>query len=66
MHTILRGEWKFEGFVVSDYTGDEEMIAHGFARDRSQRIHRGEGQALRHHAIDVPFYPLGDLRAIEQ
>lgn len=33
MNTLLRGEWGFEGFVVSDYTGDEEMIAHGFAKD---------------------------------
>jgi beta-glucosidase len=33
MTDVLRGEWKFQGFVVSDYTGDEEMIAHGFARD---------------------------------
>lgn len=30
---LLRGEWGFQGFIVSDYTGDEEMIAHGFARD---------------------------------
>jgi len=30
---LLRGEWGFEGFVVSDYTGDEEMIAAGFAKD---------------------------------
>jgi beta-glucosidase len=33
MRTLLRGEWGFQGFVVSDYTGDEEMIAHGFAKD---------------------------------
>ena len=33
MTNLLRGEWGFEGFVVSDYTGDEEMIAHGFAKD---------------------------------
>src|SRR6059058_1851451 len=33
MTDLLRGEWGFQGFVVSDYTGDEEMIAHGFARD---------------------------------
>lgn len=33
MQDLLRGEWGFEGFVVSDYTGDEEMIAHGFAKD---------------------------------
>lgn len=33
MTDLLRGEWKFPGMVVSDYTGDEEMILHGFAED---------------------------------
>ena len=28
---ILRGEWKFHGLVVSDYTAIPEMIAHGYA-----------------------------------
>jgi len=30
---ILRGEWGFKGLVVSDYTSDEEMILHGYAKD---------------------------------
>ncbi len=30
---ILRREWGFGGLVVSDYTGDKELIAHGFATD---------------------------------
>ncbi|WP_294190505.1 glycoside hydrolase family 3 N-terminal domain-containing protein [uncultured Sphingomonas sp.] len=30
---VLRREWDFDGLVVSDYTGDEELIAHGFAAD---------------------------------
>jgi beta-glucosidase len=30
---VLRGEWKFDGMVVSDYTAVTEMIAHGYARD---------------------------------
>ncbi|MGZ8316194.1 MAG: glycoside hydrolase family 3 N-terminal domain-containing protein [Telluria sp.] len=30
---LLRGEWGFTGFVVSDYTSEEELIAHGFAAD---------------------------------
>ncbi|WP_404334131.1 glycoside hydrolase family 3 N-terminal domain-containing protein [Sphingomonas sp. MMS12-HWE2-04] len=33
MRKLLRDEWGFEGFVVSDYTGDMEMIDHGFAQD---------------------------------
>jgi beta-glucosidase len=33
MTDILRGEWGFTGLVVSDYTADMELIAHGFASD---------------------------------
>jgi beta-glucosidase len=30
---VLHKEWGFGGMVVSDYTGDEELIAHGYAAD---------------------------------
>ncbi|WP_163514817.1 glycoside hydrolase family 3 N-terminal domain-containing protein [Gelidibacter japonicus] len=30
---ILRNEWDFKGFVVSDYTAINELIPHGFAKD---------------------------------
>ena len=33
MSDLLRGEWKFRGMVVGDYTADEELIAHGYAAD---------------------------------
>jgi beta-glucosidase len=33
---ILRDEWKFNGFVVSDYDSVHELIAHGVAADDSQ------------------------------
>lgn len=36
---ILRGEWGFQGFVVTDYTSVNEMIPHGYARDLG---HAGE------------------------
>jgi beta-glucosidase len=29
--TVLRDEWKFDGFVVSDYTSVKELINHGLA-----------------------------------
>ncbi len=28
---VLRGEWRFDGFVVSDYTSVEELMNHGVA-----------------------------------
>ncbi len=31
--TVLRGDWGFDGLVVSDFTGDQELVAHGFAAD---------------------------------
>ena len=35
MTDILRKEWNFDGFVVTDYTSIMEMIAHGVAEDSS-------------------------------
>ena len=36
LKTILRGEWGFEGLIISDYTGDLELVAHGFASDERE------------------------------
>ncbi len=33
---VLRKEWKFDGFVVSDWASMSEMIPHGFAADRKE------------------------------
>ena len=33
---ILRKEWHFPGFVVTDYTSIDEMINHGYAADQRQ------------------------------
>lgn len=33
---VLRDEWNFDGFVVSDWASMTEMIAHGFAKDGKQ------------------------------
>ena len=32
---VLRGEWKFDGLVVSDYTAVMELMFHGLARDEA-------------------------------
>ena len=35
MEDILRREWGFEGFIVTDYTGINEMVQHGYAADQA-------------------------------
>ncbi len=35
MTDVLRKEWKFDGFVVSDYTAVMELVPHGAARDEA-------------------------------
>jgi len=32
---ILKGKWKFDGFMVSDWASVREMIAHGFAENEA-------------------------------
>ncbi len=33
---ILKGDWNFNGFVVSDWASGAEMVAHGYAKDLKQ------------------------------
>ncbi len=33
---VLRGEWKFDGFVVSDYESVKELMNHGVAADEQE------------------------------
>jgi beta-glucosidase len=40
LRKILRDEWKFDGFVVSDWTSISEMIPHGFAANPAEAAER--------------------------
>lgn len=39
MNDILRDEWNFDGFVVTDYTSIPEMIDHGYAANDKEAAH---------------------------
>lgn len=41
LKTILRDEWKFDGFIVSDWASVGEMIPHGFAKDAKEAALKG-------------------------
>lgn len=41
LRQVLREEWKFDGFVVSDWASIEEMIMHGFCKDGSEAALKG-------------------------
>ena len=37
---VLRGEWGFDGVVISDYSAFEEMIDHGYCEDKKECAYR--------------------------
>jgi len=43
---VLRGEWKFDGFVVSDYTSVEELIKHGSAANGADAAREALGAGV--------------------
>lgn len=40
---ILREEWGFPGFAVSDYESERELIAHGYAADEADAVAKSLG-----------------------
>ncbi len=41
LRTILRDEWQFDGFVISDWESVTEMIDHGFCADEREAALKG-------------------------
>jgi beta-glucosidase len=39
LRDILKKEWNFDGFVVSDWESVRELVVHGFAEDEEQAAH---------------------------
>ena len=40
LHDVLRSEWGFKGFVVTDALTTHDLVTHGFARDEADAAYR--------------------------
>ena len=40
LHDVLRGDWGFQGFVVTDALTTKDLIIHGFAKDETDAAYR--------------------------
>lgn len=58
---VLRDEWGFNGFVVSDYTGISEMIDHGYGED----LQDVSAKALK-AGLDMDMVAEGFLKTLEE
>lgn len=62
MTDILRGEWKSDAFVVSDWNSIGELIPHGVAKDRMQAAELGiKATVDMDMETSAYFYHLADL-----
>ena len=56
---VLRDEWGFDGFVVSDYTAITEMIAHGHASDAQDAALKGIRAGVDMEMVSTNYYDNG-------
>jgi beta-glucosidase len=74
MTDVLRSQWGFSGFVVSDWTAVTELVAHGYARDDAHAaalaIHAGvdmdmTSQSFRTHLVTEIDGGRIDIRTVD-
>ncbi len=58
---ILRDEWKFDGFVVSDWGAVHELLAHGFAVDGAQAALESLTAGVDMDMVDGDYAHIPDL-----
>jgi beta-glucosidase len=53
---VLRNEWGFDGFVVSDWNSITEMIAHGYAADAQDAAKKGIRAGVDMEMVSTSYY----------
>jgi beta-glucosidase len=59
LREVLRQEWKFDGFVVSDYTSIPEMIQHGFVANAKDAARKGIQSGVDMEMVSTSYYDSG-------
>ncbi|HJT25540.1 MAG TPA: glycoside hydrolase family 3 N-terminal domain-containing protein, partial [bacterium] len=60
LRDILKGEWKFQGFVVSDWASVQQLVSHGFAANDKDAAAKG---VLAGVDMDMQSHVYGDYLA---
>jgi len=63
LRKVLKGEWGFDGFVVSDWASIWEMIPHGFAADEQEAAQLGVAAGVDMEMVSSCFEHLEALVA---
>lgn len=56
LRQVLRKEWKFDGFVVSDWNSITEMIPHGYAADEKDAAFKGLRAGVDMEMVSTSYY----------
>lgn len=61
VNDVLRGEWGFDGFVVSDWASIYEMVNHGFAEDNKRA-----GELAMNAGVDMDMMSYSYISHLEE